>query len=58
MVTLVADKLRRQWLYRAVRSGAAGAARAAPLFAEKIVIIANVHSLLSGATPHWYLAMN
>ena len=24
---------------------------------EKFVIIARVHSLLSGATPHWYLAM-
>ena len=37
---------------RAVRSGAAGAARAAPLFLEKFVIIARVHSLLSGTTPH------
>jgi len=36
----------------AVRSGAAGAARAAPLFVAKFVIIARVHSLLSGATPH------
>jgi len=27
-------------------------------FVEKVVIIVNVHSLLSGATPHWYLAMN
>jgi len=34
---------------RAVRSGAAGAARAAPLFMAKFVIIARVHSLLS---PH------
>ena len=38
---------------RAVRSGAAGAARAAPLFGAKFVIIARVHSLLSGATPHY-----
>ena len=37
---------------RAVRSGAAGAARAAPLFMEKFVIIARDHSLLSSATPH------
>ena len=36
---------------RAVRGGAAGAALAAPLFAEKFVIIARIHSLLSGATP-------
>ena len=36
---------------RAVRGGAAGAARAAPLFVEKFVIIARIHSLLSGATP-------
>jgi len=39
-------------LTRAVRSGAAGAARAAPLFMETFVIIARVHTLLSGATPH------
>ena len=36
---------------RAVRGGAAGAALAAPLYAEKFVIIASSHSLLSGATP-------
>ena len=39
---------------RAVRggaAGAAGAARAAPLFVEKFVIIARIHSPLSGATP-------
>ena len=36
---------------RAVRGGAAGAARAAPLFVENFVSIARIHSLLSGATP-------
>ena len=38
------------FVHRAVRSGAAGAAGAAPLFVAKFVIIARVHSLLSGAT--------
>jgi len=33
------------------------AAGAAPLFVEKFVTIAGVHSILSGATPHYYLAM-
>ena len=37
---------------RAVRSGAAGAARAAPLFVAKFVIIVRVHSVPSGTTPH------
>ena len=37
------------YVCRAVRNGAAGAARAT---VEKFVIIARVHSLLSSATPH------
>jgi len=46
------ESVSKACLNRAVRSGAAGAAPAAPLFVEKFVIIARVHSLLSGATPH------
>ena len=53
VIDVESGDITRGCMCRAVRGGAAGAARAAPLFGAKFVIIARVHSLLSGATPHY-----